>query len=287
MKILAAILVVLLLACVGGAAYFYIYMYQPVVADYSTLKSGKSEFDKAKTELKRYKDKEKNESAWIGPVLNDLNSILSDEIKAGKAEVLTFDNRLAVSIAEQTLYMPGSKTFTNDSRQLLAKLDSLFRNDTLKNKSIYIGNTTQTVPAQTTGRKKSPAKDARTLAAERSTELIKYLEKKGVNQDTLAAVAYASKPPELGSKIKDRKVLILIENPVKAPAAKQETSPGVQTKPTSTSAASSATPTAAAQPQSKQTATVKPASAATPTTASSSQAQPKPIPILPAKPKAN
>jgi outer membrane protein OmpA-like peptidoglycan-associated protein len=286
MKILAAILVVLLLACVGGAAYFYIYMYQPMVVD---LKSGKSEFDKAKAELKRYKDREKNESAWIGPAINDLNSILSDELKTNKAEVLTFDNRLAVSIAEQTLYMPGSKTFTNDSRQLLAKLDSLFRNDSFKNKNIYVGNTTQTVPAQTTGRKKSPAKDARTLSAERSMELIKYLEKRGVNQDALAAVAYASKPPDLGSKIKDRKILIIIENPATTLAAKQAASSAVQSKqtptPKDTSTASSATATA--QPLSKQTATVKPASAATSTTSSVSQTQPKPIPILPAKPKAN
>jgi hypothetical protein len=282
MRILAIVLIVLLLACVGGAAYFYLYMYQPMLADYAGLQSGKMEFDKAKAELKKYKDKERNDSAWIAPALTDINAVLSDEIKSGKAEIIDLGNRIVINIAEQALFMTGSKTFSNDSPPLRSKLESLLRNSSLKNKNMYIGNTTQEISAQTIGRKKIPAKDARTLAAERSMELIKNLEKKGVSQETLISVAYSSKMPDAGFKIKERKTMILIENlfTVHPTAAL-----GVQTKPTPTTTGTPAVPTAP-QVQSKQTITVKPASASTPTVSATSPAQPKPVPIRP-QPKSN
>jgi hypothetical protein len=280
MKILASILIVLLLACVVGAAFFYIYMYQPILTDYAGLQSGKTEFEKTKTELRKYKEKEKSESAWVAPALADINAVLSDEIKSGKAEAVDLGNRIVINITEQSLYMSGSKLFSNDSTPLRAKLDSLFRNASFKNKNIYIGNTTQEVSAQTIGRKKVPAKDARTLAAERSMEFVKYLEKKGVSQDALIAVAYSSKQADTGFKIKERKTIILVENPIVAPPAapKQEAVTGSKQTPTTTS---SATPTAssASQVQSKQSMTVKPAPTATPTDSSASQ--PKPVPIRP------
>jgi hypothetical protein len=289
MKILAAMLIVLLLAFVGGAAYFFLYMYQPILTE---LQTGKSDVIKATAELKKYTEREKSESAWINPMINEINTVLSDEIKTGKAEVVAIDNRVVINIAEQSLYMPGSKTFTNDSPPLRAKLDSLLRSASLKNKNIYIGNTTQETSAQTMGRKKIPTKDARTLAAERSMELVKYLEKKSVNQDLLIAAAYSSKQPEAGFKIKERKTMIVIETPLVVPTAvsKQNATSGVQSKQTpSTTPATitSVTPTAPAVPQaqSKQTPAVKPTSSATPT-ASPSSVQPKPIPIR-AQPKTN
>jgi|GEM_PF-1518805 outer membrane protein OmpA-like peptidoglycan-associated protein len=271
MKIATYLLAALLIAALGAAAWFYLYAFQPMAADYVRMKAGMPELEKTKAEMKKYKEQEKKETAWINPVIDDLSAVLSDEIKGGKAEVLSADNKVVVNISEQTLYMPGSKTFTKDSPQLLAKLDSLLRNDHVKGKYIIIGNTTLAVPAQGQGRKKMPAKDARTLAAERSAELVKYLEKKGINQDALIAAAYSSKQPEVGFKIKDHKTVIIIENPPVVPvmATPQATAPEAQTKPAPTTKGS--TTAASAAP------------AATP----APQAQPKPIPVQPAQPKSN
>jgi hypothetical protein len=299
MKIFAYLLLVLLFAGAGGAAYFYINMYQPLEANNKKFEAGMPELDKTRADLKKYKEKEKNETAWMKPVIDAFSSVLSNEIKTGAAEVLSAGNKVVVNISEQALYMPGSKTFTRESPPLLAKLDSLLRDDSVKGKNIYIGNTTQAAPAQGRGARKIPAKDARTLAAERSAELTKYLEKKGVNPDALIEAAYSSKHPESGSKIKERKTIIIIENPLPVPmvAAKQEPASEMQTRPTLTTKGSTTVPAAPAgtpapQVQTKPTLTTKGSttvSTAPTTTSAVPQTRPKPvpIPIRPAQPKAN
>lgn len=259
MKIVTYVLIALLVVTLGAGAFFYLTYYQPMAADYARMKAGIPELDKAKAELKKIKEKESKETAWLTPALDALNSGLSNEIKNGKAEVLSAGNSVIVNIAEDALFMPGSYTFSKDSQPLLRLLDSLLRDEKVKGKMITIGNTTPSVPASGKGRKKIPAKDARTLAADRSAALIKYLEKSGVSQDALVAAAYSSKQPEIGFKIKDHKTVIIIENPL-------------------------ATPTVAIKQESAKEA---PATKASTTGSAAPQKQPKGIPIQPAQPKTN
>ena len=248
MKIVTYVLIALLVVALGASAFFYLKTFKPMAAEYEKMKAGMPELDKAKAELKRYKDKENRETAWLKPAADALGAGLGDEIKAGKAEVFIADHSVVVNIAEDSLYMPGSYTFTRESEQLLLKLESLLRAGELKGREIVIGNTTEAVLARGKGRKKIPAKDARTLAAERSAVLVKHLEKKGVDQNTLITAAYSSKQPELGSGLKARKIVIIIKNP------------------------------AVVQ--------VEPVPAAKPSAPAAPQAAPK-IPIQPAQPKAN
>jgi hypothetical protein len=266
MKIVTTILIAMLVLALGAGAFFYLKIYTPMAADYTRMKAGMPEFDKAKSDLKRYKDLETQEKGWMGPAVDALSAGLADEIKTGKAEVLTSGSKIVVNIAEQSLYMPDSYIFTRDSQQVLTKLVGLIVGEKLKGKDITIGNTTITMEPQGKARRRAPVRDARTLAADRSAALIRYLEKNNVRQDALIAAAYSSKKPEIGFKIKDRKTVILIENPPVAPvlsAVKQE-SPPVKPAPAtqSTSTASTA-----------------------PTSTAAAPAQPKPIPILPAQPK--
>jgi outer membrane protein OmpA-like peptidoglycan-associated protein len=260
MKIVTYALIVLLVVMLGGAAVFYLKMYQPMVAEYDVMKSGMSELDKAKAELKKCRDKETRETGWLNPEIDALSAVLADEIKAGKVEVLSAGSRVFVNIAEDALYLHASYTFTRDSQQLLSKLESLLRGNELKGKKIEIGNTTDSVPAQGKGRKKTPPKDGRTLAADRSAALVKYLEKKGLDPNALVLAAYSPKQPEIGFKLKAHKTVLVLENLPAGPAiaTKQE----AQSKPTQTS---------------KPTATAPAAPAA----------KPQAIPIQPAQPKAN
>jgi outer membrane protein OmpA-like peptidoglycan-associated protein len=254
MKIVIYVLVALLIVAVGSSAEFYLYSFKPMAAEHERMKAGMRELDTAKAELKRYKDKESRETAWLRPVADTLGAGLADEIKAGKAEVLTAGHSVVVNIAEDALYMPGSYTFTRESEKLLLKLEALLRAGELKDREIIIGNTTESVPARGKGRKKIPAKEARTLAGERSAVLVKYLEKKGVNPNTLTAAAYSSKQPEPGSGLKARKLIIIIKSlpAVQAGSLVKE-------------------PTPAAKPSAPAT----------------TQATPKSTPIQPSKPKAN
>jgi outer membrane protein OmpA-like peptidoglycan-associated protein len=266
MKIVTYLLAALLCAALGAAALFYFSTFQPMAADYARMKAGMPELDKAKAELKKYKEKEAKEAgeaAWINPVVESLSTGLSDEIKTGKAEVTVAGRRVVVNVSEQTLYTPRSVTFAKDSPQLRLKIATLLRSKELKGKEIIIGNTTDPVPAQGRGKKKIPPKDARTLSLERSVALTKYLEQTGADQDALIAAAYASKLPDTGFKIKDHKTIIIIENPPLLTAPKQEAAPGTQPK--SAPAEKSGTPPAAGAQQS----------------------QPKAIPIKPAQPKTN
>ena len=258
MKIVSYILIALLVVSVGAAAFFYLTYFQPMAEDYTRMKAGFPELDKAKAELKKIKEKESKETAWLSPAVDAVSSSLSNEIKNGKAEVLTAGNKVIVNIAEDELFMPGSYTFIKDDR-LRRVLDSLLRDEKIKGKMITIGNTTPSVPASGKGRKKIPAKDARTLAADRSAALIKYLEKSGVNQDALVAAAYSSKQPEIGFKIKDHKTVIIIENPLATPTVAMKQEPVKATPSTKASTTASAAP----------------------------QKQPKGIPIQPAQPKTN
>jgi hypothetical protein len=252
MKIVTYVLIVVLVAALGAAAFFYFNTFKPIAAEYEKMKAGMHELDRAKAELKRYKDRESRETAWLKPAADVLGAGLADEIRAGKAEVLVADHGVVVNFAEDTLFMPGSHTFTRESQKLLVKLELLLRSAELRGRQISIGNTTEAVPARGKGRKKIPAKDARTLAAERSAELVKYLEKKGMDQNTLIAAAYSSKPAEIGPALKTRKTVIIISS-----------APAVQAGPP------------AAAPASKPSAPAAP------------QTVPKTIPIQPVNPKTN
>lgn len=256
MKIVTYVVIALLILTLGAAAAFYFTSYKPMTEDYARMKAGLPELDKAKAELKKIKEQEKKETAWLIPAVDVLSSTLSDEIKAGKIEVLTSGNRVIINIAEDALYLPGSYTFSKESPALRAKLITLLRKTELNGKVMYIGNTTEAVPAQGRGRKKIPAKDARTLASERSAVLIRDFEKNGVDQDALIAAAFSSKEPEFGVKIKTRKTTIIIENPLATQL--------VATKPDAASSTK-----------------------ASMTVPAATQIQPKTIPIQPAQPKTN
>jgi flagellar motor protein MotB len=236
MKIVSSVLLALFLAALGAGAVFYQKKYQPMAAEYEKMKSGMIELDRAKTELKKYKERERGETAWLNPAIDILSAGLADAVKGGKAEVLSAGGRVVVNIAEDALYMPGSYTFAKESKQLLLKLESLLKSNELKGRGIMIGNTTEAVPAQGKGRKKIPAKEARALAANRSEALIKHLEKNGVDQDVLIAAAYSSKRPETGFTLKSRKTVIIIENPPVGPAvaSKQGAPPAAPAAPSKT-----------------------------------------------------
>jgi hypothetical protein len=255
MKIAMYVLIALLVVTLGAAALFYFSVFTPLVAEHARMQLGMTELDKAKVELKKYKEKEAQETAWIGPIVEVMSAGLAEEIKTGTAEVLATGGKVVINIAEQAIYMPGSYTFSQESLKLRSNLAALIKNDQLKGKDIYIGNTTAAVAAQKKGKKKIPGKDARTLAAERSAVLIRdFVEKHNVNQDAIIALAYSAKQPETGFKIKDHKTVIVIEKPSTV-AAKNQAAPAPAAK-----------------------AATAPAAAATP-------AQPKPIPIQPAQPK--
>ena len=217
MKIVTSVLAAVLILTLAAGALFYLKTYKPMAEENARMTARMPELDKAMIELRQRREKESKETAWLKPAIETLSAGLANEIKSGKAEVLAAGNKVVVNIVEQALYLPDSYTFSNESPQLRANLVALLKSDTLKGKDIYIGNTTHAVPALGRGRKKIAAKDARTLAAERSAALIKNLEKSGVSQDALIAAAYSPQQPKMGSLIKDRKTVIIIESPPTVP----------------------------------------------------------------------
>lgn len=264
MKIITSVLLGVLILTLAAVALFYIRVYKPMAEEHVYLTAGIRELDKTKRDFTQLKEKESKETAWLAPAIEALGAGLGSEIKSGNAEILAAGNRIVLNISEQALYLPGSYTFSNASPVLRSNLAALLKSDKLAGKIISIGNTTMAVPAQGRGRKKIPAKDARTLAAERSSALVRDFEKNGVNPDALVAAAYSPKQPGTGLLIRDRKTVIIIENPIVAPlnAMKQEAAARIPGKPL---------------PGTGSTLTVPAPSPASPT-------QPMPIPIQPAQP---
>jgi len=250
MKIVTYVVIALLVVTLGSMGYFYFSTYQPLVADNAKLVAGLPELDRARKEIKKFKEKEESaakELAWIAPLVETLKAGLADEIIAGKAEVVASGNRIVLNMAEQSLYTPGSVTFAKDI-QSREKLASLLMN--LKDKELCIGNATQSVPAQGKGRKKVPAKDGRVLAADRSIAFVTFLEKKGVNPESLVATAYPSKLSDRGFKLRDNKTVIVIGYP--AAAAKADASAGAPVKSGPTGTKTPAPAAAAASPASNR-----------------------------------
>ncbi|MDH4162085.1 MAG: hypothetical protein OEW15_05270 [Nitrospirota bacterium] len=245
MKIVAYILIGLLVAGLAGAGYFYMAVYKPLSADLDRFKAAQPEFDKTRTELKKLKEREsriKQETAWIAPATDLLKKGFEKEISEGKAEITVVDNRIVLNITESLLFTPRSVTFGGKSSiAVLENLASLLKE--FKDKEILIGNMTQSVPAQGRGRKKTPAKDGRTIAAARSGELVKYLVKNGVSEELLVASSYPAKLPDRGFKIKDQKTIIVISPPVAATQDMPAVAPQAAAKPSAV-ASSSATTTA-------------------------------------------
>jgi hypothetical protein len=244
MKVATYILIGLLVVTLAGGAFFFLNIYKPMAVDYEKFKAGQPEFDNARKELGKYKEREKLESGWTGQAAEKLRAGLSKEISNGKAEVAVAGNRVVINITETVLYTPNSVTFAKDSQQSLANLASLLKD--FKDKDIFVGNTTMPAPAQGKGRKRVPAKDARTMASGRTLELVKYLVKNGVADEALIAASYPAKLPDRGLKIKEKKTVIVISSPAMAPtemsAPKQETKPAPSATSTPTVTAGTAAP---------------------------------------------
>jgi outer membrane protein OmpA-like peptidoglycan-associated protein len=267
MKIVASVLTALLVVMLGVGAVFYLKTYKPLADDYARMKSALPAYEKDRAELKKLQGKASKETAWLNPAVEALSTGLASELKSSKAEVLVSGNKVIVNISEQELFLPDSYTFAQGSPQLRSSLIDLLKSPLLKGKDISIGNSTHAVPAQGRGRKKVPAKDARKLAAERSAALIKDFEKNGINQDVLIAAAYSPKQPAAGFTIRERKTVIIIEDPPTAAplgATKPEGARQAPAKPV---------------PDTRSTVTV-------PAPRPALLTQPRPIPILPAQPKA-
>lgn len=244
MKIVTYIVIGLLVVALSGGAYFFLSVHKPMAVDYEKLKRDQPDFEKDRKELTKFRDREKQETAWIASAIAALRKGLENDINAGKAEVTTAGNRIVINISEGVLYTPMSVTFAKNSKPALDNLAALLKD--LKDKEILIGNMTQAAPAQGKGRKRVPAKDARALAAARSAELVKHLEKNGVPVDTLIALSYPVRQPERGFKIKEKKTVIVIAAPAMAvqetAAPKQETKSAPAAKPTATSAGTAPQP---------------------------------------------
>ena len=239
MKIVTYIAIALLVVALAGGAYFYLYAYMPMAVEYAKLQAGQPEFEKTRKELAKYAGREKQETGWTDAAKQALTKGLANEIAAGRAEVVVAGNRIIVNIAEGVLYTPLSVTFARDSKPALDNLAALLKE--LKDKEIVVGNMTKSAPAQGKGRKKVPARDARTLASGRSLELVKYLEKNGVPAEALVAASYPANVPDRGFRIKEQKTIIVITAPAsaspEAAAPKQEARNAPATKLTATASA--------------------------------------------------
>ena len=245
MKIATYILGALLAAVLGAAAFYYFTTALPMTAENQRLKAAIPELEKAKSDIRKLRETEQKTTAWMAPVIETAKKELSIEMNAGKAEVQSADTRVIVNISEQMLYLPGSVTFSKDSIPLLQKLANMLKNPALKDREIIVSNMTLRVEARGKGRKKTPAKDARTLASERSMALVKYLvDRSGVSPESLVAAAYPAALPERGFKIKDQKTIIVIQTPAMIDMTGQKPAAAQQSQP-----ASALTGTAAPAPQ--------------------------------------
>lgn len=210
MNIIRILAILLILGMAGTGAYFYMMIHQPMADDYARMKSEIPELEKARAELKKYRERER----WIPPAVESIKAGLKEEIEGGMAEVVSAEDRIIINIKEEALYTPESVTFSNEGTPTREKIASLLKDlKDIKDKEIYVANTTRPVAEKRKGARKIPARTALEIASDRSAALVKFFESKGVPKGALSAVAYPDRMPDYGFGIKADKTVIIIANP--------------------------------------------------------------------------
>lgn len=131
----------------------------------------------------------------------DLTKKMEKEIQEGKVKITEMKNRLTVTMVDKILFPSGSAQISKEGKGVLDKVISILKD--VKDKRIQIEGHTDNVRIVNDLKKRFPTNWE--LSTARATEVVRYLQEKGIDPALLSATGYSEYQPVASNDTEDGK----------------------------------------------------------------------------------
>jgi chemotaxis protein MotB len=160
----------------------------------------------------------------------DLLTEMAKEVEGGKVAVSELKGKLTLSVAEESLFRSGQAEVRPEGLALLGRIADILRTDV--DRTVRIEGHTDNVPIKGTLARKYPSNWE--LSAARAVNVVRFLEKKGLDPFLLSAAAFGGYRPVADNKTpegraKNRRIVIILlpkEQEADEPAGDREAESG-------------------------------------------------------------
>ncbi|MEN9307470.1 MAG: hypothetical protein RL173_1402 [Fibrobacterota bacterium] len=149
-------------------------------------------FEQMKKGLRADVGKQKETPTPIAEIKYDLDSLLSEEKKAGNVSVDQNSEGIVLEFSSSAFYQVGKAEFNPDAGAILDKVTGAIKGITYYNFQIDIEGHTDNVPIKSL---QFPSNWE--LSVNRATNIVKYLIGEGISADRLKAAGYADTKPKV------------------------------------------------------------------------------------------
>jgi len=158
----------------------------------SISKVDMSLFEQMKKGLRSEIGKEKEVKTPLAEIKHDLDSLLTQEKKAGSVAIQLGHEGIVMEFSSSAFYSVGKAEFNPEAKDILDKVSGAIQNITYYKFQIDVEGHTDNVPFQSL---QFPSNWE--LSVARATTLVKYLIAKGIGAERLKAAGYADTKPKV------------------------------------------------------------------------------------------
>ncbi len=155
------------------------------------IKELESEIARLSQEKQRVLEEKEKAIAELKGTYNKLVNELQEEIKKGEIEVTQLRDKLTLSMVEKILFDSGSAEIKKEGKKVLDRVVEILKN--VKDRQINIEGHTDNVPISPRLAQKFPTNWE--LSTARATNVVRYLQEKGIDPALLSATGYAEYRP--------------------------------------------------------------------------------------------
>ncbi len=175
------------------------------------IKELEAEIEKLSQEKQKALEEKEKAIAELKGTYNKLVNELQEEIKKGEIEVTQLKDKLTLSMVEKILFDSGSAEIKKEGKKVLDRVVEILKN--VKDRQINIEGHTDNVPISPRLAQKFPTNWE--LSTARATNVVRYLQEKGIDPALLSATGYAEYRPVASNdteegRAKNRRIEIVL-----------------------------------------------------------------------------
>lgn len=175
------------------------------------IKELESEIAKLSEEKQKALEEKEKAIAELKGTYNKLVNELQEEIKKGEIEVTQLRDKLTLSMVEKILFDSGSAEIKKEGKKVLDRVVEILKN--VKERQINIEGHTDNVPISPRLAQRFPTNWE--LSTARATNVVRYLQEKGIDPALLSATGYAEYRPVASNdteegRAKNRRIEIVL-----------------------------------------------------------------------------
>lgn len=175
------------------------------------IKELEAEISRLSQEKQRALEEKEKAIAELKGTYNKLVNELQEEIKKGEIEVTQLRDKLTLSMVEKILFDSGSAEIKKEGKKVLDRVVEILKN--VKDRQINIEGHTDNVPISPRLAQKFPTNWE--LSTARATNVVRYLQEKGIDPALLSATGYAEYRPVASNdteegRAKNRRIEIVL-----------------------------------------------------------------------------